>query len=143
MPLNKKLGPILFQLPPQMKADVQVLKNFLYLLPENLHYSFEFRNVSWYKDDIFDLLKKHNCDLCIHDHQDAPSPKLITADFTYLRFHGPDGRYLLPYSEAELRSAAEFIRSNNNLRSTYCFFNNDTHAYAVENALSLINHLLR
>jgi uncharacterized protein YecE (DUF72 family) len=84
-----KLGPLLFQLPPNMKADAAVLKEFLAALPRTLPSAFEFRHESWFTDEIFDLLKTHNRALCVAETEERITPDVITADFCYYRHRKP------------------------------------------------------
>jgi hypothetical protein len=91
--LGDKAGPILFQLPPRFEADADRLKAFFKLLCSSRRYCFEFRHPSWYAPAILRLLTQHNVCLCISDHHDAPAPWRRTADFVYIRGHGPRGRY--------------------------------------------------
>ena len=72
--LGPKAGPVLFQLPPHFTADRERLAAFLPLLPTAYRYTFEFRDASWYDDNVFDLLHDHGCALCLSDHHDAPAP---------------------------------------------------------------------
>lgn len=91
--LGEKAEPVLFQLPPNMKADHQRLAPFLKLLHRKWRYTFEFRHPSRYTPQTMRLLADRNIALCISDHHDAPSPWERTADFIYVRGHGPGGRY--------------------------------------------------
>jgi uncharacterized protein YecE (DUF72 family) len=91
--LGRKAGPILFQLPPNFEKDRERLRHFLKLLPARRRYAFEFRHSSWYEDDILDLLRDNGIALCVSDHRDAPAPWVATANFVYVRGHGPGGRY--------------------------------------------------
>lgn len=91
--LGNKAGPVLFQLPPQFEANHERLASFLPLLAPHRRYSFEFRHPSWFTPSIMRLLKDANISLCLSDHHDAPAPWKRTADFVYVRGHGPDGRY--------------------------------------------------
>ena len=90
--LRGKAGPILFQLPPNLAADAERLAAFLKMLRRKRRYSFEFRHPSWYQPKILKLLAEHNIVLCLSDHHDAPAPWRRTADFVYVRGHGPGGR---------------------------------------------------
>jgi uncharacterized protein YecE (DUF72 family) len=83
--LNERLGTVLYQLPPFFKCDSQRLETFLSVLPRGIHAAFEFRNDSWFVDDIYSLLRKYNVALCIHDADDHTTPVKLTADFTYVR----------------------------------------------------------
>jgi uncharacterized protein YecE (DUF72 family) len=86
-PLRKarKLGPVLFQLPPNLKCDLPLLKDFLAGFPRNFRATFEFRDRSWFNDEVFGLLRKANVALCQAESEDLETPKNETADFSYLR----------------------------------------------------------
>jgi uncharacterized protein YecE (DUF72 family) len=84
-----KLGPLLFQLPPNLKADSALLEEFLATLPRGVPAAFEFRHASWFDDGIFDLLKKHNRALCVAETEERVTPDVITADFCYYRYRKP------------------------------------------------------
>jgi uncharacterized protein YecE (DUF72 family) len=136
--LGGKAGPVLFQLPPNFRADADRLASFLKLLPAKRRYSFEFRHPSWYAPPIVRLLAKANISLCISDHHDAPAPWKRTADFVYVRGHGPGGRYKGHYSMATLEAWAKRIKS---WKARGCdvlvFFDNDQKSAAPIDALKL------
>lgn len=98
--LGNKVGPILFQLPPNFRADADRLSEFFKMLSSNRRYSFEFRDPSWYTPRILKMLAERNISLCLSDHHDAPAPWRRTADFVYVRGHGPGGRYRGHYATA-------------------------------------------
>jgi len=83
--LGQRLGIVLFQLPPFFKCDRQKLETFLSVLPRGVPAAFEFRNESWFTDDVYGLLKQHNVGLCIHDADEYTTPMQLTAAFTYVR----------------------------------------------------------
>jgi uncharacterized protein YecE (DUF72 family) len=140
--LGKKLGPVLFQLPPNFKADGERLANFLKNLPKRRHYSFEFRHESWYEKTIFDLLAQHNVSLCLSDHADAPAPREITADWVYVRLHGPSGRYHGTYADDALKEWARHMRRwRREGRDVWCFFDNDVKSAAPKDAKRLLEML--
>jgi len=85
----EKLGPLLFQLPPNLKADAKLLEEFLTVLPRGVPSAFEFRHVSWFTDEIFDLLKGHKLALCVAETEERTTPDVVTADFCYYRFRKP------------------------------------------------------
>ena len=85
----EKLGPLLFQLPPNMKADAARFKEFLAILPRAVPSAFEFRHVSWFADEIFDLLKSGNRALCVAETEERTTPDVVTADFCYYRYRKP------------------------------------------------------
>ncbi|HTP34998.1 MAG TPA: DUF72 domain-containing protein [Candidatus Acidoferrales bacterium] len=86
----RRLGPILFQLPPAMKCDVALLAAYLELLPKDLRYAFEFRHTSWLADPVYEQLRKHNVSLCVAESERLEVPEVITADFVYYRLRKPD-----------------------------------------------------
>jgi uncharacterized protein YecE (DUF72 family) len=82
---EKKLGPVLFQLPPFLKCDVALLKDFLAVLPRSLRAAFEFRHASWFSDEIYGVLREANAALCNAESEKLETPDVQTADFAYLR----------------------------------------------------------
>ena len=84
-----KMGPVLFQLPPNMKADLGVLEEFLTTLPKGVLSAFEFRHESWFTDDVFNLLKANNRALCVAETEERVTPDVTTADFAYYRYRKP------------------------------------------------------
>jgi len=86
----RRLGPILFQLPPQMKCDIALLEAFLEILPGDLRYAFEFRHASWLVDEVYRLLERRNISLCVAESEKLEVPEVITADFVYYRLRKPE-----------------------------------------------------
>lgn len=122
--LGDKLGPVLFQLPPTLTCDRDLLARFLDRLPRREH-AIEFRHPSWYAAEIIDLLRDHNVALCISDHRAAPAPWEATARHVYIRPHGPDATYSGRYDDATLRILSKHIaRWIREKRSIYCYFDN-------------------
>ena len=85
----RRLGPILFQLPPAMKCDVALLRAYLELLPADLRYAFEFRHASWLVEEVYDTLRQRNVSLCVAESERLEVPEVITADFVYYRLRKP------------------------------------------------------
>lgn len=137
--LGGKLGPILFQLPPRWKVNAERLEEFLRTLPREHQYAIEVRDESWLVSRVYDLLRKYNVAFCIHDFADMKVPREITANFTYIRFHGPtSAKYWGSYPDRELRAWADQIKHwRRNLSSIYAYFNNDPEGAAIKNALTL------
>jgi uncharacterized protein YecE (DUF72 family) len=136
--LGRKLGPIVFQLPPWWEVNADRLREFLETLPPRHKYSFELRNPTWHTEEIYRLLRRHNAAFCIFEIAGAFSGLEITANFTYVRLHGPGGAYQGSYSRETLRTWAKRIREwRRDLRAVYLYFDNDQAAYAVENAREL------
>ena len=141
--LESKVGPILFQLPPNFKADPDRLGNFFKMLPTSRRYSFEFRDPSWYAPRILKLLAEQNISLCLSDHHDAPAPWKRTADFVYIRGHGPGGRYKGHYPGKTLTEWAARIRSwKKQGNDVYVYFDNDQKSAAPADALKLRQMLM-
>jgi len=138
MALKEKLGPILFQLPPGWKINAERLRNFISELPPGLRYTFEFRNQTWYEEDIFELLKEYNCSFCIYELEGHITPFKITADFVYVRLHGPGAKYSGSYSDKVLKTwSKRCIEWMNDKKDVYVYFDNDQAAYAPFNAIRL------
>jgi len=140
--LKEKLGPLLYQLPPSMKRNDELLQNFLSTLPSEYQHVIEFRHESWIHEAVFDILRTHNVGLCVFDMPDFSCPLVATSDFAYVRFHGSEGLYSSRYSDEELtRWAQKIARLGQNVEVSYIYFNNDAEAFAVENAMMLRNLL--
>jgi len=136
--LKGNLGPILYQLPPSLQKNLDLLSNFIKLLPKRRTAVFEFRHSSWYSDDTFKLLRKLKAGFCIHDMPGKESPRVVTADTIYIRFHGTTGRYSGSYSKSVLQNWAEWLKEQSQkARGIYIYFNNDAHAHAIKNAKQL------
>ena len=86
----RRLGPILFQLPPALKCDVALLHDYLELLPADLRYAFEFRHASWLAEPVYDELRRRNVSLCVAESERLEVPEVITADFVYYRLRKPE-----------------------------------------------------
>jgi uncharacterized protein YecE (DUF72 family) len=136
--LGEKLGPVLFQLPPRFRCNPQRLADFLRLLPRNRRFTFEFRDPSWHNQAVYDLLSAHNAAWCIFELAGFLSPLTCTADFVYIRLHGPDGPYCGNYDAQTLHGWAERLRRwYDQGKESYLFFDNDEAGFAVHNALDL------
>src|SRR5689334_1084711 len=107
--LGKKLGPIVFQAPPWWEANLERLELFLEALPRGHKYAFELRNPTWHTAEAYRLLKKHNAAFCIFEIAGFHSPCELTADWSYVRLHGPGGAYQGSYSGWKLGKWAERI----------------------------------
>lgn len=136
--LGDKIGPILFQLPPNLHRNDERLQTFIDALPEGRRYSFEFRHPGWYADEVLAMLAARNIALCISDHHHAPAPWEATADFIYLRGHGPGGDYHGRYGEDALREWATAIERWRVDRDVFVYFDNDIKSAAPADADQLI-----
>jgi uncharacterized protein YecE (DUF72 family) len=137
--LSTKLGPILFQLPPRWQVNSVRLETLLEALPRNLRYVFEFRDLSWIQPDINKLLARFGAAFCIYELAGYHSPVTVTAEFAYVRLHGPGlGKYQESYSTGRLRRWSKQIDDwAKHLSAVYIYFDNDQAGYAARNALSL------
>ena len=136
--LHEKLGPILFQLPPGWTFDADRFGAFLKALPPHHRYAFEFRNQTWDNPQAYELLAKHNAVYCMFDLAGYQSPMHISVDISYIRLHGPGGKYQGSYSDHALRGWAKHIENwSNRLKAIYVYFDNDDSGYAAHNALRL------
>jgi uncharacterized protein YecE (DUF72 family) len=116
--LGSRLGPILFQLPPNLKKDLGRLRGFLGLLPSDRRYTVEFRHESWFDDDVFDALREHDIALCVAEQSDFKCPVHATASWGYLRLHRLD------YDAPALGEWAKCV-SAQNWSETYIYFKHD------------------
>ena len=142
--LGEKLGPLLYQLPPNMHRNDEVLESFLSNLPRGMKHVLEFRHQSWLEEKVFEILRKYNIGLCVFDMPSFTCPLEMTADFAYIRFHGSGELYSSCYSDKELADWAKRLTNLDiNLKAVYIYFNNDAEAFAVRNAMTLRGNLER
>jgi uncharacterized protein YecE (DUF72 family) len=116
--LGDRLGPILFQLPPNLKKDVNRFRGFLGLLPSDRRYVFEFRHESWFDDEIYEAMRERDIAMCIAEQDDFRCPVVCTATWGYLRLHKLD------YQSAELAEWAKCVTSQQ-WKDAYVFFKHD------------------
>jgi uncharacterized protein YecE (DUF72 family) len=140
---SSKLGPVVWQLPANFKADVELLAGTLAVLPAGRH-CFEFRHESWFTQEVYDLLGEHGAALVIGDHPKWPfQARELTTDWTLVRLHhGRRGRRG-NYSETEIEEWARRIAQWRRRAEVLVYFNNDWEGFAVENARSLRRRLRR
>ena len=140
--LGDKLGPLLYQLPPNMHRHDEVLESFLSNLPRGIRHVFEFRHHSWLEEKVFAILRKYNVGLCVFDMPFLSCPLVATTDFAYIRFHGSGELYSSCYSDEELADWAKKLADlAANLEAVYIYFNNDVEGFAVRNAKTLRSYL--
>jgi uncharacterized protein YecE (DUF72 family) len=136
--LGRRLGPILFQLPPGWKVNEGRLAEFLEALPPKRRYVFEFRNPTWNVPGVYRLLRRHHAAFCIFELAGVRSPLEITADFTYIRLHGPGKAYQGEYTRSRLQAWAKRIAGwRRELSDVFFYFDNDQSGFAAKNALQL------
>ena len=128
-----KIGPVLFQLPPNTKADPKLLEDFLKTIPRGVQVAFEFRNESWFVDEIFALLKQYNRALCIAETEERTTPDVITADFCYYRYRKPE------YSPEERRAMVDRMHQHLSAgRDTYAYFKHEETPQGVIYAVDVL-----
>ncbi len=135
---GKKLGPILFQLPPAWKVNQERLEEFLAALPKRHRYVFEFRNPTWHTPAILALLRRYNAAFCIFELNGFQSGLHVTANHVYVRLHGPGSAYQGDYSPSTLHEWAERIKlwiGQN--RDVFLYFDNDQYGFAAKNAMTM------
>lgn len=138
--LGSKLGPILFQLPPRWKVNLERLDGFIKVLPKQHRFAFEFRDESWLQQETYDLLRQYHAGLCLYHFVGRCSPIEVTADFVYIRLHGPGDSYQGQYGLKGLRPwANRCVEWAQNGKDVFCYFDNDEAGYAVKDALALRN----
>lgn len=128
-----RLGPILFQLAPSFKIDLERLARFTGLLPRGLRVAFEFRNATWFVEEAYEVLRKSNVALCLAENENLETPHVLTADFVYLRLRKPD------YLESELASIAYRVAQyRSNGYPTYAIFKHEDTPAGAFNAERLL-----
>jgi len=124
--LNERLGPILFQLPPNLKKDLPRLRDFLVLVPKDRRVAMEFRHQSWFDNEVFVLLREHQAALCIAEAEnDLQIPFISTAQWGYLRLRQPE------YSDADFKTWVKRLRESG-WRDTFVFFKHEDEAKGPE-----------
>lgn len=138
--LGNKLGPILFQLPPRWKVNLERLDQFLNVLPKKHRFVFEFRDDSWFEHGTYTVLAKHNAALCLYNFAGRWSPLEITTDFVYIRLHGPKGPYQGQYGEKVLQALSQkFLNWSHQGKNVYCYFDNDENGFAARDGAKLMH----
>jgi uncharacterized protein YecE (DUF72 family) len=131
-----KLGPVLFQLPPNLKADAELLQAFLALLPRTLPAAFEFRHDSWFSDTTWELLRSHGVALCVAETEERTTPDVVTAASAYYRFRKPS------YTEEESRAMAARVREYLDAgRDVFAYFKHEETPAGALYAVNLLREI--
>ncbi|HTL54874.1 MAG TPA: DUF72 domain-containing protein [Candidatus Limnocylindrales bacterium] len=138
-PMKRRIGAILWQLPPILRKDLSRLDAFMRLLPRRYHHAIEFRHPSWVDEEVFHLLRNHRAAHVSLSSLAMPTNLTVTSDLVYIRFHGLEGGAAHDYTRDELKPWAAHIRRQAEAGKTvYAFFNNDANVRAPYNAQLLI-----
>jgi len=134
--LGEKLGPVLFQLPPFLKNDTALLKDFLAIVPRRLRSAFEFRHESWFSDETFAVLESKNAALCIADTEELKTPVVATADFEYFRLRNP------AYTKADIACWAKVIGEHDGkAKDIFVYFKHEDSGVGPKFARQLLDDL--
>ncbi len=129
---EKKLGPLLFQLPPYLKSDIPLLQDFLALLPRTLKCAFEFRHASWFHEDVYAAMRQANVALCQAESEKLETPDVQTADFAYLRLRKEE------YSAAERKAISRNVAELAKRGDVYVYFKHEETPEGAINAEKLL-----
>ena len=136
--LGPHLGPVLYQLPPGWRVDVERFSAFLAALPRDTRHVVEFREPSWYSPEILRLMERRGVALCLHDMQGSATERARVGPFVYVRFHGATGRYGGGYGDERLRGWADWLQGQRHGGcDVYAYFNNDMGGHAPRDAVTL------
>jgi uncharacterized protein YecE (DUF72 family) len=136
--LGPALGPILYQLPPRFRINLDRLEEFLGLLPRDVAHVFEFRENSWLTPEVLELLDRHGASFCAHDMRGSETERCAVGPLAYVRFHGAGGKYWGRYPDDVLLSWADWmVHQARAGREVWVYFNNDIDAHSVEDAATL------
>jgi uncharacterized protein YecE (DUF72 family) len=139
--LENKLGCLLMQMPPSFKFDAERVESFLKLITKQIKklkyqpdLAFEFRHPTWFTKEAYAILKRYNVALVMAQSSRYPLDRAVTADFLYIRFHGPKQLFASPYSDAEMQDWWQFLNKAKKIKRVYIYFNNDIGGYALDNS---------
>ncbi len=140
--LGPHLGPVLYQLPPGWGLDLARFEHFLRALPRGYRHTVEFRETSWYDERVYELLRRHDVALCLHDMQGSATGRMVVGPFVYVRFHHGTAKYGGRYPDDRLDEWADWLalRIADGL-DVFAYFNNDTGGHAPRDAVRLRDRL--
>ena len=136
--LGRKLSCVLWQLPGNLHKNISRLESFCKMLDDGVCHVIEFRHASWFDQEVYEVMEQGKVAFCMLSAPDGlPEEIRATTDKAYVRFHGKDEWYNYHYGEKELEHWKERLDGLKNIDSLFAYFNNDQHAYAVDNARDL------
>jgi uncharacterized protein YecE (DUF72 family) len=136
--LGPHLGPVLYQLPPRWPLNLERFERFLYALPRGFRHTVEFRDSSWYDERVYEMLRRYDVALCLHDMQGSASGMLVVGPFVYVRFHFGTKKYGGRYADDRLDDWAQWLgaQAADGLH-VFAYFNNDIGGHAPRDAVRL------
>lgn len=137
--LQEKLGPVLFQVPPSFSYDEERLDRMINSLNPSFKNVLELRHVSWWNNDVYQKLAKHNITFCGMSHPTLPDNVIQNTPVVYYRFHGVPVLYRSPYAMDFLQKVVDAVKQNHHTREGWFYFNNDFDAVGVQNAKDMIS----
>lgn len=126
-----KLGPILFQTPPNLQADLALFRDFAQLLPVAYQFAFEFRHLSWFNDSVYEILGQKNAALCWAESEKITTPHVVTANFLYYHFRVPE------YSQDQLKKIAEELTGLSKDKEVFAYFKHEENPESALNAVTV------
>jgi uncharacterized protein YecE (DUF72 family) len=136
--LGDRLGPVLYQLPPRFRINLDRLEEFLELAPADVTNVFEFRDPSWYSDETRALLERYGASFCVHDMPGSATERIAVGRAAYVRLHGSAGKYWGRYPDKALLDWTDWLVEQARVgRTVWCYFNNDIEAHAIQDARTL------
>ncbi len=136
--LKEKLGPVLFQMPPNFIYDEQKLTRVINNLDPTFNNVLELRHESWWNKDVYDILAEHNITFCGMSHPSLPDDIIQNTPLIYYRFHGVPNLYSSPYSIDDLKMIVDTVKKNAHAQQGWFYFNNDINASAITNTKQMI-----
>ena len=137
-PLAHRIGAFLLQLPPSLKCNPELVGSFVRQTATRVPIAVEFRNSTWYNDEVYAALKEFGCIFCIHDMNECPTERIVLSKTAYVRFHGYQARYGGDYPSGALADWGRWIkRQAKDGTKVFGYFNNDVDGFAVKNCMTL------
>lgn len=137
--LQEKLGPVLFQMPPNIHYNEEKLNKIINSLNPTFNNVLEPRHVSWWRNDVYKKLAEHNISFCGMSHPTLPDDIIQNAPLVYYRFHGVPELYRSPYSKEALQKVVDAVKQNPDAQQGWFYFNNDSAMYAIYNAKDMMD----
>lgn len=142
--LRPRLGPINYQLPPRWPLNLERFEHFLRAVPKRSRHAVEFREASWYDERVYDLLRRYNVALCLHDMQGCATDRMVVGPFIYVRYHFGTSKYGGRYEDDRLDDWSEWLANQAaSGLDVFAYFNNDSGGHAPRDAVRLRERIHR